>query len=461
LQPEQWDAIVIGAGQAGPALSVRLAQAGHRVALIERHELGGTCVNTGCTPSKTLIESARIAHLVRKAQDFGLFVEKGPSVDYSRVHERVQTVAAESRTGLKAWLAGTAGVSVVRGHARFTDSNTVSVGDRMLRARRIFLNVGCRPVEPTWAREAGVPYLTTGNFFDLRELPANLIVVGGGPVGLEIGQAMQRLGSKVTIVERAPRLLPREDEDAAKVIQDSLADDGIRLFLSADCFHLGRSASGPTLTFEQNGQRVTVSGSHVLVAVGREPNTENLGLANAGVELDERGFIQTDAQLQTTQAGIWALGDVNGRGAFTHTSWNDYEIVAGNLLDGGQRDVEERFVRYAVFTDPPLARIGASMQDAVREGADVLVGTMPMTRVRRAVERAQTRGFMRVLADAQSDRLLGATFVCADADEVIHPLINAISSGATARQLAAIPAIHPTISELVPTLLQQLHRVLT
>ncbi|MBK0392609.1 mercuric reductase [Ramlibacter algicola] len=456
MQPEQWDAIVIGAGQAGPALSARLAKAGLRVALVERQRLGGTCVNTGCTPSKTLIASAAVAHLVARAHEFGVNARPPASADYRAVLERVHAVSDESRAGLGTWLASIGGLTVILGNARFVDSDTVSVGKRQLRAPRIFLNVGCRPVEPPWARAAGVQFLTTDTFFDLRELPSDLLIVGGGPVGLELGQALQRLGSNVTVVERAARLLPREDEDAAKVIQDSLVADGVRFFLSADCFHLERGSTGPCLTFLQGRDRVGVEGSHVLVAVGRQPNTADLGLDEAGVAVDERGFIKTDGQLRTTQPGVWALGDANGRGAFTHTSWNDYEIVAGAVLDGEQRSVEGRAARYAVFTDPPLARIGASTQEASRTGKGVLTGVMPMTRVRRAVERGDTRGFMRVLADADTGQVLGATFVCASADEVIHPLVNAMSTGTTVRQLAAIPAIHPTISELVPTLLQQL-----
>lgn len=456
MQPEPWDAIVIGAGQAGPALCARLVKAGLRVALVERDRIGGTCVNTGCTPSKTLIASACVAHLVARAREFGVIARPAPTADYRTVHDRVHAVADESRASLGAWLAGMEGLSVIRGHARLVDAQTVSVGERRLRAPRIFLNVGCRPVEPPWARDSGVPFLTTDTFFDLRELPSDLLIVGGGPVGLELGQALQRLGSRVTIVERAPRLLPREDEDAAKVVQDALVDDGVRFHLAADCFQLERGSAGPRLAFHQGAERVAIEGSHVLVAVGRQPNTEDLGLDDAGVALDERNFIKTDGQLRTTQPGIWALGDVNGRGAFTHTSWNDYEVVAGVLLDGEERTVEGRAARYAVFTDPPLARIGASMREASATGESVLAGTMPMTRVRRAVERGQTRGFMRVLADADSGQVLGATFVCASADEVIHPLVDAMGAGTTVRQLAAIPAIHPTISELVPTLLQQL-----
>lgn len=427
--PEQWDAIVIGAGQAGPALAARLARAGQRVALIERQRLGGTCVNTGCTPSKTLIASAGVAHLIARANEFGVSIDTLPSADYPKVQARVQAISSQSRTNLTEWLAGIAGVSIIPGHARFDDSSTVSVGERLLCAPQIFLNVGCRPVEPPWARDAGVPFLTTDTFFDLKELPRDLLIVGGGPVGLEIGQALQRLGSNVAIVERAARLLPREDEDAAKVVQDALLDDGIRLYLSADCFHLQATATGPQLSFLQGGERVPLDGTHVLVAVGRQPNTEDLGLAKAGVAVDERGFITTDAQLRTSQPGIWAMGDVNGRGAFTHTSWNDHEIVASTLLDKRERSADGRAVRYAVFTDPPLARVGMSLQDASRSGREVLVGTMPMTRVGRAIERGETRGFMRVLTDAQNDQVLGATFVCAGADEVIHTLINAMSSG--------------------------------
>ena len=459
MQPEQLDAIVIGAGQAGPALAARLAGAGQRVALIERQRLGGTCVNTGCTPSKTLIASAGVAHTVAKAHEFGISVGSLPSADYRKVQARVQAISSQSRANLTEWLAGIHGLSIIQGHARFVDNDTVSVGERLLRAPRIFLNVGCRPVEPPWARDAGVPFLTTDTFFDLKELPRDLLIVGGGPVGLEIGQALQRLGSNITIVERAARLLPREDEDAAKVVQDALLQDGIRLYLSADCFHLQPTAAGPQLTFLQDGERVPIDGTHVLVATGRQPNTEDLGLAKAGVAVDDRGFITTDAQLRTSQPGIWALGDVNGRGAFTHTSWNDYEVVASTLLDKRERSVEGRVARYAVFTDPPLARIGMGLQDASRSGRQVLVGTMPMTRVGRAVERGDTRGFMRVLTDAQNDQVLGATFVCAGADEVIHALIDAMSSGTPGRDLAELIGIHPTVNELIPTLLQDLRPI--
>ena len=459
MHPEQWDAIVIGAGQAGPALAARLARAGQRVALVERARMGGTCVNTGCTPSKTLIASAAVAQLVAKAHEFGVSIGAVPSADYGKVQARVQSVSSRSRANLSEWLGGIGGLSVIQGHASFEDSSTVSVGRRRLRAPRIFLNVGCRPVEPPWARDSGIPFLSTDTFFDLKELPRDLLIVGGGPVGLEIGQSLQRLGSNVTIIERAARLLPREDEDAAEVVRDALLSDGVRLCLSADCFHLQSTAAGPRLTFQQGGERLPIDGTHVLVAVGRQPNTENLGLDKAGVAVDERGFITTDAQLRTSQPGIWALGDVNGRGAFTHTSWNDYEIVASILLDQRERSVEGRAVRYAVFTDPPLARVGMSLQDALHDGREVLAGSIPMARVGRAVERGDTRGFMRVLVDAKTDQVIGATLVCAGADEVVHAFVHAMASGTKARELAEVIGIHPTIHELIPTLLQDLRPV--
>lgn len=457
-QPEKWDALVVGAGQAGPALAVRLAQAGHRTALIERDRLGGTCVNTGCTPTKTLVASARVAAMARRAAEFGVDIAGPVAIDFARVKARMQAVVAQSSQGLETWLRQTEGLAIVAGQARFTAPDTLAVGERLLSAPRIFLNVGCRPSVPDWARDAGVPYLTSETLLALDTLPARLAIVGGGAIGLEFAQIFRRLGSEVTVLERGDRLLPREDPEAADAVRAALDSEGVRFELGASCFALahGDQENPVKLGFNRAEEREHLAATHVLIAMGRQPNTDGLGLDAAGVQQDERGFVKVDGGLRTSVPGIWALGDVNGRGAFTHTAWNDHEVVAANLLDGEARSIDGRAPRYALYVDPPLARIGDSEQQARERGGRVLVGLMPMKNVGRARERSETRGFMKVLVDAESMRLLGATFVCIDADEVIHSLIAVMSAGVDVRSIARSVPIHPTIGELIPTMLQRL-----
>ncbi|MBO9647491.1 MAG: FAD-containing oxidoreductase [Variovorax sp.] len=458
MTPEHWDALVVGAGQAGPALAVRLAQAGLRTALIERDRLGGTCVNTGCTPTKTLVASARVAALARRAADFGVGIGGEVSIDFARVMERMRDVVGRSSNGLEEWLTQTKGLELVRGHARFSAPDTLVVGERVLQAPKIFLNVGCRPVVPDWARDSGVAFLTSDTLLSLAVLPPHLAIVGGGAIGLEFAQIFRRLGSQVTLFEMGDRLLPREDVEAAVEVRAALEGDGVRFELGSSCFGLehGEKDEPVVVSFACGPLRERRAATHVLVAVGRQPNTEDLGLDLAGVATDARGFIRVDGQLCTSVPGIWALGDVNGRGAFTHTSWNDHEVVAANLLDGEPRSIDERVARYALYVDPPLARIGDSEQQAHERGGRVLVGRMPMESVGRARERSETRGFMKVLVDADSMRLLGATFVCIEADEVIHSLIAIMNADVDVRSIATSVPIHPTVSELIPTMLQRL-----
>ena len=454
---ENWDAIVIGAGQAGPALAARLAGAGHKTALVERGQMGGTCVNTGCTPTKALVASARVAHLVRRAADFGIRSGGTMSTDFAAVHKRMQNIVAQSQQGLTRWLEGTTGLSVVRAHARFTAPDTLDAGGRLLKAQKIFLNVGCRPVVPDWARDSGVPYYTNESLLALDELPAHLLIIGGSYIGLEIALIYRRFGSQVTVIEQAGQLLAREDPEAAAEVRAGLEEEGVRFVLGACCLGLERGAGdGPAVTFEQAGERSRVEGTHVLLAIGRRPNTEDLGLDRAGVKCDAAGYVQVDGQLRTAAPGIWALGDVNRRGAFTHTAWNDYEIVASNVLDGQARSADGRVAPYALYVDPPLARFGDSEQQARARGRPLLVGLMPMKNVGRAKERSETRGFMKVLVDAASMRIVGATFVGIDADEVIHSLLNMHTADVDVRTIASSVPIHPTISELIPTLLQRL-----
>ncbi|HXD05507.1 MAG TPA: FAD-containing oxidoreductase [Burkholderiaceae bacterium] len=457
MDAEMWDAIVVGAGQSGPSLAVRLAKAGYKTALIERTNLGGTCVNNGCTPTKTLVASARVAHLARRASDFGVKIESPVSVDYPRVHERMRAVVDQSIGNLTRWIGGTEHLSLIHGHARFSSPTTITVGERALRAPMTFLNVGCRPIVPDWALNSGVPYLTNESLLELTELPEHLAIVGGSYVGLEFAQAFRRFGSKVTVIEQNAALLQREDPEAVKEVQGALESDGVQFEIGACCFTLEPGKNGrAVLTFEREGSPQCIDASHVLLAVGRQPNTDDLGVEAVGLKRDARGYLVVDGELKTSVPGIWAMGDVNGRGAFTHTSWNDYEVVAANVLDGESRSIDGRVPPYALYIDPPLARIGDSERQARERGRRVLVGTMPMARVGRARERSETRGFMKVLVDADTMCLMGATFMCIDGDEVMHSMLNVMAVGADIRKVAQSVPIHPTISELIPTMLQQL-----
>ena len=447
-----FDALVIGSGQAGPSLAVRLAEHGWKTALVERGELGGTCVNNGCTPTKTLVASARAAWVARHAADFGVRIAGEVSIDYAAVRARMMKVVQGSRDGLGRWIAGTANLSLVHGEARFAGPDSVQVGDQVLQAPRIFLNVGARPVVPGWIAQSGVPYLTSESLMALRELPTHLVILGAGYIALEYAQVYARFGSAVTVIEHGARLLPREDDEAAATVKAVLERDGVRFMVGADATALERDGAGVALVVD--GRRV--SGSHVLVAVGRRPNTDGLDLARAGVACDAHGIVQVDEQLRTGVPGIWALGDVNGRGAFTHTSFNDYEIVAANLLDGDPRRVSDRVPAYALYTDPPLARIGMSRAAARASGKRVLVGHLPMSRVGRARERGETDGFMEALIDADTQRILGATLLGIEADEAIHCLLDVMTAGLPYTAVSRTMHIHPTVSELIPTMLQSL-----
>ena len=447
-----FDALVIGSGQAGPSLAVRLAEHGWKTALVERGELGGTCVNNGCTPTKTLVASARAAWVARHAADFGVRIAGEVTIDYAAVRARMMKVVQGSRDGLGHWIAGTANLSLVHGEARFAGPDSVKVGDQVLQAPRIFLNVGARPLVPGWIAQSGVPYLTSESLMALRELPTHLVILGAGYIALEYAQVYARFGSAVTVIEHGARLLPREDDEAAATVKAVLERDGVRFMVGADATALERDGAGVALVVD--GRRIV--GSHMLVAVGRRPSTDGLDLARAGVACDAHGVVQVDDQLRTDVSGIWALGDVNGRGAFTHTSFNDYEIVAANLLDDDPRRVSDRVPAYALYTDPPLARIGMSRAAAKASGKRVLVGHLPMSRVGRARERGETDGFIEALVDADTQRILGATLLGIEADEAIHCLLDVMTAGLPYTAVSRTMHIHPTVSELIPTMLQSL-----
>ncbi len=447
---QRFDAIVVGAGQAGPSLATRLANAGRKVALIERHLLGGTCVNTGCTPTKALVASAHAAHLARRAADFG--VTAGPvNVNMHAVKARMDSIVAKSRSGLEKWLGSTPNCSVVRGQARFIGPHTMRVGEADYEAEQIFLNVGARPMVPKMPGVEAVPFLTSTSILRLDELPEHLVVVGGGYVGLEFAQIFRRFGCKVTVVEKRARLASREDEDASKVIHEVFTGEGIDVRVNANCIHLEQRDRGVSVGLECEEGAPHVDGSHVLLAVGRVPNTDDLNLAAAGVHADEKGFIRVDDGLQTNVADIYALGDCNGHGAFTHTSYNDYEIVADNLLEGTTRKVSDRIPASAVYIDPPLARVGISESDVRKSGKPALMAVRAMTRVSRAIEKSETAGFIKVLVDAESKQILGATVFGVGGDEAIHCILTAMYARQPASLLTHSVHIHPTVAELIPT----------
>ena len=455
---QRFDAIVIGAGQAGPSLAQRLSAAGRKVALIERKLMGGTCVNTGCIPTKSMVASAYVAHMGRRAADYGVGTG-AVTVDMEHVWKRTHDISGRSRTSVENWVAGMPNVTLIRGHAQFESPRTLRVGNDVIEADQIFINVGGRAVEPDFPGVDTVPYLTNVGVLDLKELPRHLVIVGGSYIGLEFGQMFRRFGADVTIVERSQRLLPREDPDVSAAVVDILQREGITLHLAAECIELEGSAGDVCVIAECAEPRMKVRGTHLLLAVGRRPNTDDLGLDKAGVKTDARGYIVVDDQCRTNVEGIWAMGDCNGRGAFTHTSYNDYEIVAANVLDNEPRRISDRIPAYALYIDPPLGRIGLTETEALQQGHDVQVGVRPMTRVGRAIERGETLGFMKVIVDATSERLLGAAIIGASGDEAIHCLLDTMYANAPYRTVTHAVHIHPTVSELLPTTLQDLHPV--
>ena len=450
---EEFGAIVIGTGQAAPALCARLDQEGIRTAVIERKLLGGTCVNVGCIPTKTLVASARAAHVARRAAEYGVVLGGAVRVDMKAVKARKDGVVRKSSEGVAGWIAGLKNVTLVRGHARFAGPRTVAVGQRMLEAGRIFLNVGARALTPDFPGLGDVPFLDNVSMMELDTLPEHLVIVGGSYVGLEFAQMYRRFGARVTVIERAPRLIAREDEDVSQEICALLEREGVEIRTGAECMEVmkrnGRIAVG--LACQAGAPRA--EGTHLLLALGRRPNTDDLGLEKAGIALDERGYVKVDDECRTGADGVWALGDCNGRGAFTHTSYNDYEIVAANLFDGGRRRVSDRIQAYALFIDPPLGRAGMTEAEARRTGRALLAAKMPMSRVGRAREAGETQGFMKVVVDADSKAILGAAILGMNGDEIVHSLLDLMYAGSPYTTLQRAVHIHPTVTELIPTLL--------
>jgi pyruvate/2-oxoglutarate dehydrogenase complex dihydrolipoamide dehydrogenase (E3) component len=447
---QDFDAIVIGTGQSGPALAHRLAAAGRRVAIIERKRFGGTCVNNGCIPTKSLIASARAAHVARRAADFGVVIEGAVRVDMQAVKTRKDAIVKVSNEGVEEGLREADGITVLTGHARFVGPKEVAVGAEALTAEQIFINVGARADIPPIPGIDQVPYLDNSSMMAVDFLPEHLVTLGGSYIGLEFGQMYRRFGSAVTIIQRNAQLVPREDPDVAQAIREILEDEGIRILTDADTTRVERRGDGVAVSVAVGGETIEVFGSHLLVATGRRPNTEDLGLEAAGVRTDAHGYIEVDSELRSNMPGIFALGDCNGRGAFTHTSYNDFEIVAANLLEGERRRIEDRIPTYALFIDPPLGRAGMTEAEVRRKGIKALIAKMPMEDVGRAYERSETKGFMKIIVAADSRQILGAALLGIEGDEIVQGLLDMMYAKAPFTVVQRAMHIHPTVYEMIP-----------
>ena len=428
-----------------------------KVAIVERKRFGGTCVNNGCVPTKALVASARAAYMARRSSEFGVKIDGPVSVDMTQVKARKDAIVRKSSEGVERWLKNMGNATVYEGHARFDSPHAVRVGETLLEAEKIFINVGARAFVPPSFKD--VDYWTNSSMMDVDFLPEHLIVIGGSYIGLEFGQMFRRFGSEVTVVEMGPRLIQRDDEDVSEAVKDILENEGIRIRLDAECISAERRGNDIVVQLDCEYGAREVSGSHLLLAVGRRPNTHDLGLAEAGIEVDERGYIVVDDELRTSVPGVWALGDCNGKGAFTHTSYNDFEIVAANLLDnldGDPRRVSDRILAYGLYVDPPLGRAGMTEAEVRRSGRKALIAKRPMTRVGRAVEKSETQGFMKILVEADSKQILGAAILGVGGDEIIHSILDVMYAEAPYTVIQRAVHIHPTVTELIPTMLGDL-----
>ena len=453
---EKFDAIVVGTGQAGPSLAARMTKEGLKTAIIERKLFGGTCVNVGCIPTKTLVASARAAYMARRGADFGVVIDGAIGVDMKRVKERKDGIVRQSNQGVTNWLKNMDNLTVYEGHGRLESANSVRVNGEVLEAERIVLNVGGRAFVPDMAGLADVDYLTNSTMMDVDFLPEHLIIVGGSYIGLEFAQMYRRFGSRVTVVDMADRLIGRDDEDVSDAVREIVEGEGVEVRLGAECMTVHKRGDGVAINVSCDDGPEEVEGSHLLLAVGRSPNTDDLGLDKAGVKTDGRGFIEVDDQLRTSVPGIWAIGDANGKGAFTHTSYNDYEILAANMFDGDPRRVSHRILAYGLFIDPPLGRAGMTEREVRESGRAALIGKMMMARIGRARERGETQGFMKILVDAETEKILGAAVLGIGGDEVIHSVLDVMYADAPYTVISRATHIHPTVTELIPTMLQDL-----
>ena len=448
---QTYDHLIIGAGQATGTLLGRLIPTGDSIAVVEETKVGGSCVNYGCTPTKTLVASARAIYVARRGDFFG-FSTNGVELDYDKVRQRMNAIRNDSREGLTNWMHDTENVDLIRGRAIFTDKRIVRIGDEQIQGRQIYINVGTRPRAPSIEGIDAVPWMDSAGLLDKETLPKHLLIIGGGYIGVEFAQIFRRFGSKVTIIQRAGQLMPREDEDVATAIRDFLEEEGVRVICRADARSVRKENGLFHLTVEVEGKQRTISGSDLLVAAGRIPNCDRLNLEAAGIETDKRGYILVDDFCRTNVQGVFAVGDVNGRGAFTHTSVNDAEIVLDHLF-GGRRSLSDRIPVYALFTDPPLGRVGMTEKQALDAGKKVLKATRPMAKISRAKEMGETRGFAKLLVDAETDLILGASILGPGGDEIINMFAAIMHSGVQCRNYRRVVLVHPTVSELMPWIL--------
>ncbi len=453
---KKFDAIIIGTGQSGPALAARLTKEGMKTAIIERKLFGGTCVNVGCIPTKTLVASARAAYMARRGPDFGVNIGGPITVDMKQVKARKDGIVKQSNEGVTTWLKTMENLTVYEGHGRFESANSVSVNGDLLEADKFILNVGGRASIPDMPGINDVNYLTNSSIMDVDFLPEHLVIIGGSYIGLEFAQIYRRFGSKVTVVQRGDRLIPRDDEDISAAVREIVEAEGVDVCLNAECTAVEKRGSGIAVKLSCGDGPEEIMASHLLLAVGRNPNTDDLGLEKAGIETDKRGYITVDDELRTNISHIWAMGDANGKGAFTHTSYNDYEILSANLFDDDPRRVSDRITAYGLFIDPPLGRIGLTEREVRASGRKALIGKMAMSRIGRARERSETQGFMKVLIDAQTERILGAAILGIGGDEIVHSLLDTMYADAPYTVIQRATHIHPTVSELIPTMLGDL-----
>jgi pyruvate/2-oxoglutarate dehydrogenase complex dihydrolipoamide dehydrogenase (E3) component len=442
----KYDAIIVGSGQAGNPLAYRLADLGWSVALIEKKNLGGTCINVGCTPTKTMVHRAQVAHYARNAARWGVNASN-VSVDLSKIVAQKDEIVLSFRGGLQKQVDKRVNLRLYRGHARFVGPHQLKAGDDLLESEKIFIDTGGRPSIPAIPGLDSVPYLTNENAMQLTSVPKHLLILGGGYIGLEFGQMFHRFGSRVTILHTGKQFVSREDPEIAAELQKALEAEGIQFLLNARTTRVESRSGAVTLSFEPPAGASNVTGSHLLVATGRSPNTDNLGLDKAGIETDKSGFIKVNGRLETNAPGVWALGDCKGGPAFTHLSYNDFQIVYGNLIEGKNLSIENRLVPYCVFTDPQLGGVGMTEKEARAKGYKLKIGRCPMTRVARAIERGETAGLMKLVVDASNDRILGASILASEGGELVQILGTLMLANQPYTLLKGAVYIHPTLAE--------------
>ncbi|MEB2775757.1 mercuric reductase [Algoriphagus sp. D3-2-R+10] len=452
---ETFDAIIVGSGQAGNPLALALAKEKWKVAIVEKAALGGTCVNTGCTPTKAYVASARAAWAISNAHNLGIEVPKQPKVNLKAIKKRKDKLVNQSRIGIRKSLIDSPQISMIRGTATFIDKTRLKVGSRILKSYKIFLNVGARTKIPEGFED--VDYLTNTSILQLDKVPDSLIIIGGSYIGLEFAQIFKRLGSKVTVLEMGDYLVSKEDHDTSELVREVLINEGIKVICGANCLKgKNKKSDGVTVSFQKDGKDQKINGSHVLLATGRIPNSDLLKPEKAGLALSDRGYLEVNEILETNIKGIYALGDCNGEGAFTHTSYNDFEIMEDQLLGDKRRTLNDRITNYALYIDPPLGRAGMTLSQAKESGKNLLFARMPMNAISRAKEKGETQGKMEVIVDADSEQILGAAVFGTGGDEIIGTFLTAMYGKVSYKSLMNSVQTHPTVTELIPTLLQQL-----